>query len=1307
MEFYFDDGIYLSEAKLGSGRYGTVWAVQAKNDPKVRRAVKIYSLQDENKLNEEISILEKLGPNDPDKLIVRSFGKGKSKDGEPCLLMELAEGKPFYRLAQELREVQKREGFPSEFNELFRIRLIVQVCKALDIALSLQIALTDLKLDNFFYEEKSNELVVKVVDWNIVDTKQPPVAFRKETMPRLASAFYELFTGNSLEISPRVVDLNLLGLKQLGQSWPDYWCNLTFETRSILYEMAFGEWKDGERLSLQLWRRWETHLQFWEQRKAENYRDFLSNGVPVGEIQNISVNDLLTSIDIFRLDRVQKIPPDNLNFDSQMLLWTQNFIANLVKERNFQRASIELRRALRIWPGNFLLATWQLFVRLGEVKPSASMYLIHIHPLTSVIENLWRTRNYPGLINLLEDVRQKFSKNWSDPEDGISNLIEKLLTVTRIYLNEQEFEKAIQSNDYKLALSKSGDITNLLITPQQNISPFLTDDENVPSLGKILASIRKFPEFVAATNEIKNEQVKDFVNIDAWRDPLTANNFKQVQEDINASLRIPWNLPIFFEEQKMEIEALKMESAKILGSLTDELHYLLEKYPNEIEQLRDSTGQIEEILSTLIERINAKTVEKNLLLRTIDTWNPELENATEDLKKVKVLITQLDGDNNKLIIDIKKIIGLLNPTEKGDTPIITGGESLAFLLEELKSLVDNRKNSVNLLVTKTQDLIETCNLLSVDVKKADDLVKTVKDEVDLLERKIKELAKQLAELLTSIGKLEIIINNARSRLVKVYRHLFQSRRVVAGLENRITMLEGNIKLLEDTRISQLGEMVSKTQTNFVPVRKNALNLWKTFRQVKAISDMVANESKDFDKIPDDINDIQKTYENAKRQLKKLIPKRKELNSPAEDTSPKVAELRISYLQLIEIKIGSLEEKLQLANNLIRNIDVADTDPDLQEYQQKVNTISDDFDTLKKRFLEMKDQDVEINIIQNPQQDLEQLLGKIEACTNQLLSLVEVLLRIIARPVNFITPDPDIREKVRSLEERLTQIEIDLKSLIFSLGNRVDILSQKIDREFMQWKTWQPRIIAGFLFTIAVLTVVGYFGVTLPYLSLPIPEATLTSTVTDTAVPTTEPPGNVEFSPTSTETAIPASTPTGIPTFTPTPTSLNNLSLPGDLFAITGIIQNNTRLFAETIYSRLAKDKNGYDFQMIAGDPVTVIGRNMSTSFLLVKTVSGLAWMRTVDGNGWDDQLEKLPETVTCVYTNSAGQDGKLQIEPNGAFVVQDDGSPVLIYSNGTFIVLGIDETAEWIQLKIGEILGWLPSSTMSLCSSNNLPTVTP
>ncbi|MBK8988218.1 MAG: protein kinase family protein [Chloroflexi bacterium] len=259
-KFEFPEGVFISEQFLGRGSYGEVWKVKSRSGV-LTRAVKIVAKEDLPILQKEKATLTHLARADRDNMIVRAYSISSIADGRYVLLMDFVGSDPLSDLVDDLnkRDLQAKPWQAQD--EYERVRIAAQITRVLNTAYLAQIALTDIKLANFFYD-KAQPNLIQVIDWNVVDDENPRQGFYQYTLPRLASILHQVFTGHSLESQPGTIDHSKLG-RTIEDEEQSIWDLLTYETRTILYEMAFGHIK-GKNPALELWKRWGQQERFWQ-----------------------------------------------------------------------------------------------------------------------------------------------------------------------------------------------------------------------------------------------------------------------------------------------------------------------------------------------------------------------------------------------------------------------------------------------------------------------------------------------------------------------------------------------------------------------------------------------------------------------------------------------------------------------------------------------------------------------------------------------------------------------------------------------------------------------------------------------------------------------------------------------------------------------------------------------------------------------------------------------------------------------------------------------------------------------------------
>lgn len=407
LKIYNDAGSSLYEAEttepIGAGAYAQVWVARSA-DHSLLRAVKVTTTENQAKLEEEYVRLEKLRRLDDDGLIMRAFAMGKTNDNRPCMLMELVNGQPLWRLGQEIRSLLP-DSLPNEWAtfEMLRVRVATQITKVLYTAYKARIVLVDIKMDNLYFDPSLPQLI-KVIDWNVVYTSDIPSELSKvfvnETLPKIGAIVYEIFTGLRIDSASQI------GEVRSDQTWLMMWDSLTFQTRKLIRDVLECR-VTQDNPALELWSNWTAHRRLLVDREGlDELRGIERLNDEKLQDDNVRSGRALQAYSVLNL-----LEPNSTRALGLREAWHE-WISSLVTQRDFSLALLELRPARRLYSNSLRLDFLYLFALLGQHAPSRSTYLENIQSQQLLVDSYWKEGNFRKLSNLLARVQERAEEFW-------------------------------------------------------------------------------------------------------------------------------------------------------------------------------------------------------------------------------------------------------------------------------------------------------------------------------------------------------------------------------------------------------------------------------------------------------------------------------------------------------------------------------------------------------------------------------------------------------------------------------------------------------------------------------------------------------------------------------------------------------------------------------------------------------------------------------------------------------------------------------------------------------------------------------
>jgi len=787
-KFYFEHaGVYIAEGDtpLGFGRYGEVWAAHSDNG-NTRRAVKITAEKYKSVLQTEFDNLKILEKVDEDGLIVRGYEIGHTGDARPCMLMELIEAKPLKSLADELRQRLGPEVAWTLEDEKLRIKISAQIANAIYTAFKAGIALTDLKIDNFFYSEDWRQLV-KVIDWNLVDVQTPHDSFVEDTLPKLGDVFYEIFTGLTLREQRQEgqlgnINKDFFTKTRPGQTWPMYWDQVTFGTRNIIRDMIFSGFT-GDNQPLDLWSRWTTR------------RRILVDRVGLDEYLGIESADLSgkldlekTSDEMLEIYSVLQINSPNKHRERELREWVHRKLARLITEQDFVQAYTYLLSARRMYTGSLRLDFWLLFIILGLTAKSNSLYIEQIQDLPEKMERHWKRNEFEQLINMLIRIEGKVKSYWPSASE-IPGIIERLSVIIG-FLRELEGLEDLLTGENLEDFHRIGSKVFKQISLHPWLEPYLKDAENIPPPFHTL--LTQLEEIYTLYSEFKRTFAKDvefelyqYVLSSKWHNTSIIPLYESYLDYLNKQKKhsIAENL---FRVDKFRQDVGHLE--KKINAATNEISPIINSFPD-LEQKKDQIWKSIEYLTLQIK-----------------TQENELSKLTDSMSKLDDSKNRLVSNTSKGYSHFNEISSLQKKMDKFAADMEDNLKSLNAKYQVLGSNTEEVNKKISVLEKKKENILDQAEVLEKKIARVYEKIERTDESTLEIENRINELkGKQLA-ILSQTKQVEsefIHLDETHSHLGlhfdNVHKHVEQLVALEQKVSKQINKLDDRLKEVEQKK----------------------------------------------------------------------------------------------------------------------------------------------------------------------------------------------------------------------------------------------------------------------------------------------------------------------------------------------------------------------------------------------------------------------------------------------------------------------------------------------------------------------------
>lgn len=833
-KFLFASGNYLPDGDkpLGSGRYGEVWAVRSETGNH-RRAVKINSPKHRDVLQKEFETLKELENFDDENLILRAYEMGETDDRRPCMLMDLIEAKPLRTLAQELR---KRLILPGSQqmewaleDEILRVRVATQIANALYKAFKARIALTDLKIDNFYYDENWPQLI-KVIDWNFVDTETPHAGFINDTIPKLGDVFYEIFTGLSLreqEQEDRIgkINVDLFAKMRREQTWPMFWDQITFGTREIIQDMVFTNFK-GENQPYNLWSRWLAR------RRLLVEKDGLDKIFAIEAADLAGKLDLTPDLELIEAYSILRLINKNEQREARLREITHRYISGLVGDRDFHRSEVSLLSARRSYTGSIRLDFWLLFTQLGLTADSEAVYADQIQDLPRRMEEYWHMGEFDALRNMLERISDKVNNYWTIPNQEIKRLIEHLfLTINFLQRIRQAedllFEDARTNNKWLPNFSHSSLKIISDLKESTWVFGYLQDTAHLSPrydivVGQLRELLRKINDLRQGENTNLELGLYTYILKSSWHNILIVDLFEKkinflkdkIQESVTdygvklIESKIENNNKKIWDLYDKVIGALPIldQVDKILKDIDKTNDYLNTKIDEDIKRLnelklsvennlRPQTAILENSQVSLSMQVNGTELSTKELVGRVTTLNTRKENLEIQVAEIKEAIDSIKALQT---LGLEEKIKELEDKFKSSK-----------LMERLKFLSDFRKDVSTQRHMIEEEFPKVANIVSAWEPHREELlneVKTVNRKTNEILTKSKDIVDKQRVIEPYLPQIQVIEKSQQSLLEKL-KNLSMN---FVNIETDLSAFEGKLTDAE-RRIESAADRFRKDQ----------------------------------------------------------------------------------------------------------------------------------------------------------------------------------------------------------------------------------------------------------------------------------------------------------------------------------------------------------------------------------------------------------------------------------------------------------------------------------------------------------------
>jgi DNA repair exonuclease SbcCD ATPase subunit len=1331
-KFYFkNEGTYSTEdlEPLGAGRYGEVWKVQSENG-QVRRAVKVNSSEYRDVLQKEFENLKALEDVDKDGLIARAYEIGDTEDQRPCMLMELVEGKPLRVLAQELRRRVVLSSAPawSLEDETLRIRVATQITYALYTAFKARIALTDLKIDNFFYDESWSQLV-KVIDWNFVDTENPRKGFVDDTLPKLGDVFYEIFTGLSLRDKNKedhlgTINKDLFARKSPDQIWPMFWDYLTFGTQKLIHDMVFGVSAAGGNPPFDLWSRWLAR------------RNLLVDKDGFDKVSAIGAADLAGKLDIDVPDwevmdahSILRLNEKKEEREERLRMITHHYIAGLVRERDFSQSRLSLLSARRLYEGSLRLDFWLLFTQLGLSAKPVAVYVNQIQDLPEKMEGHWTAGEFEQLRNMLERVLDKVKDYWPPQSRETVKIIEHLFVMVDLLCQVRAAEDALaQDSEDEENRHLPNFITlasKLIQTVQQNKQAllYLRDTAHLPpSYELVLKQFFQALKYIDDRKQSENIDLEldfySFIVKSKWHNAFIVKLFQFKIEKAEAHRRAS-----AFKDKRREVESNITKAQDDISSLyfdTVKTQLTFEGLKEEIEKI-----------SNLIEAIKSnKKAQKEKQLSEFDKLTKEIESIKEkQLGKLDMLTKEIESSKEEKLSELDRLTKEIESSK--EEKLGEKEKQLGELDNLIKEVESDKEEKFNRLNQNFQEIRSKKNESSVNLKVLDnDLREVTKTQESLkglftnAKTELNKLENELPKVSSQSAQLSAKINPLLEKNVDIdgkFRELGDLQKAISSQSENIKNELVAAQEIYDVWAPQSGELLDN-------LKDLSSDAQKVIKQAKVVEEKKKEIDSSLQKIQDILQlqgQLVSAIENVKKQSKNIEEKSSDIDGQLESVGGfKGLKSKVEELTSLQQEISKYDKTLEIEIKKVKDEKGKATSSlqDLEDVKKLQDQLTDAIESSKRKSEDINKQLEKIGNSKELEFKLEQLSSlnqKIDAQSSELEVKIKSIESKMAEHQNLqdvhnlqkglLVTIETIEAGFENIEEQLEDfggyngLESKLKkfeSLNQNLANQASNLEINLKRlEDVDKKssgrinsrkklgTWQYLILILLFFILLALLVNIFFALnasgilsfgkkfvpTFTQIAVVGIAPTLTVTI---ASPTEAPP-----SPTSTDT------PTATSTIVPTP---EKIFVPFGRNSVSRTLPSATGLYAQSVNGPIENKSD---------EIAIVIGKNKNADwFLIQKTDSNasswLGWIPKGDLKNFDDsQIENLPRAITCTPTSSESSVNELRRFDG------DTRFPISKYVVYIAMAIHNDGTNEWVQLDARPGVGFIQSNLVQ-CSDD-------
>ena len=354
----------------------------------------------------------------------------------------------------------------------------------------------------------------------------------------------------------------------------------------------------------------------------------------------------------------------------------------------------------------------------------------------------------------------------------------------------------------------------------------------------------------------------------------------------------------------------------------------IEKLDADIERLSAERDGADLKTAEIREKTDKLRLERENLKKQLAEYESDSVRLNAEISSLESLIGQINSqsensekfvaDSEKKISESKKIISesekLIFETESKISQaekILSQGQKNR---EELRLERAELSEKISLLKIKNTEILKDCQSQELEISRADDDIKAVKDENIRLEQEIKNQNNIIIQKKNDIEKLKQELSGMKSNTQEYLEQINRYQRIHTEQTRLVNEIKSGLKTLNEAKEKLSGEINRITERNEIIIRDSD----EIISQIREVYNLSRSEAAEISEKLDDMNDAQRRLREVKGKISALgsvnvgaIDEYREVSERYKFMSSQIKDVQKSKAELENIISGLTDDMCRI------------------------------------------------------------------------------------------------------------------------------------------------------------------------------------------------------------------------------------------------------------------------------------------------------------------------------------------------------------------------------------------------------------